>query len=249
MSIDNADQLAALKRIGRIVAQVRDAMVDMVEPGVSTGDLDSLAGRMFRDAGVRSAPQLAYKFPGFTCISVNDALAHGIPAANLVLREGDLVNVDVSAELEGYWADTGASAAVGRVSSRHRTLLEATWRAREEGLAAARAGARIHEIGRAVEKRARRHGLQVIRNIGGHGVGGYIHEEPHVNNHYDPNDRMMLHEGLVLAIEPFLCTGASRVVEDGDGWTLRTPDGSRGAQYEHTVVVTKGAPIVITQAA
>ncbi|HEX5095529.1 MAG TPA: type I methionyl aminopeptidase, partial [Acidimicrobiia bacterium] len=198
--------------------------------------------------GARSAPRLAYDFPGNTCISVNDALAHGIPSAAVVLREGDLVNVDVSAELDGFWADTGASAAVGEVSARHRTLLDVTRVARDEAIATVRAGARVGVVGRAVERRAKRHGFRVIRNIGGHGVGRYIHEEPHVANHFDPSARTVLHEGLVLAIEPFLTTGATQVIEDADGWTLRTPDGSRGAQFEHTVVVTRGAPIILTAA-
>jgi methionyl aminopeptidase len=246
MSIEGPDDLDGLRRAGRAVAQARDAMLAEVRAGVSTAELDEV-GRAVLDAhGARSAPQLAYDFPGCTCISVNTALAHGIPSRTAILREGDLVNVDVSAELDGYWADTGASTAVGRVALRLQNLLWATRLAQREGMAAARAGAPLHAIGAAVERRARRHGFRVVQNLGGHGVGRHIHEDPHVPNVFDRRNRLRLWEGLVMTIEPFLTTGARNVVEDDDGWTLRTPDGSVGAQFEHTFVVTRGEPIVLT---
>jgi methionyl aminopeptidase len=165
-----------------------------------------------------------------------------------VLREGDLVNIDVSAELDGYWADTGASFPVGEVSSRASALLGATRGALRDAMAVARAGTPIREIGKAVERRARRHAFHVVRDLCGHGVGRHIHEAPSIPN-VALRSRERLWEGLVMTIEPFLTTRATRVVEDEDGWTLRTPDGSRGAQYEHTMIITQGAPLIVTRSA
>ena len=246
MSIEGPEDLEALRRIGAVVARARDAMLSEVRPGISTQELDEVGRDVLKAHGARSAPQLAYDFPGCTCISVNADLAHGIPTRDKVLCAGDLVNVDVSAELDGYWADTGASAAVGEVSTRLQELLWVTRTAQQEAMQQARAGELLSTIGLAVERRARRHGFHVVRNLGGHGVGRHIHEDPHVANVFDRRDTTRLTEGLVLTIEPFLTTRATRVVEAEDGWTLRTPDGSVGAQFEHTFVVTNGAPIVLT---
>lgn len=246
MSIEGADDLEGLQRAGRVVAEARDRMLAAVQPGVSTGELDAIGRDVMQKHGARSAPQAAYNFPGWTCISVNADVAHGIPSRKQLLREGDLVNVDVSAVLDGYWADTGASAPVGRVAPRLQELLTATKQAQAEAMTAARAGRPINTIGRIVERRARQHKLQVIRNLGGHGVGRFIHEAPQVSNVFERHDTLQLWEGLVMTIEPFLTTSATRVVECADGWTLRTSDGSIGAQFEHTFVVTRGEPIVLT---
>lgn len=245
MSIDGPDDLDGLRRAGRAVAEARDVMLAQVQAGISTLELDEVGKAVLKRHGARSAPKLAYNFPGWTCISVNADLAHGIPSRR-VLRAGDLVNIDVSAELDGYWADTGASAPVGHVSPRLTQLLWATKQAQKDAMEQARAGQPLNVIGHAVEKRAKRHGFRVIRNLGGHGVGRHIHEDPHVPNTFDKRATQRLWEGLVMTIEPFLTTGATRVEEADDGWTLRTPDGSWGAQFEHTFVVTKGAPIVLT---
>ena len=245
MSIDDENELVALKRVGAVVAEARDTMASHVAPGVTTAELDEVGRDILRRHGARSAPQLAYRFPGVTCISVNDELAHGIPSGR-VLKEGDLVNIDVSAELDGYWADSGASFAVGQVSPRARALLFSTRAALTDAIAEVRAGAPVRNIGRAVERRAKRSGFRVVRNLCGHGVGRHIHEEPQIPNVYERNNPVILHEGLVMTIEPFFTTSATYTIESDDGWTLRTPDGSIGAQFEHTMVVTSGAPIIIT---
>lgn len=246
MSINDEQDIEGLKRVGAIVAAARDAMGAHVAPGVTTAELDAIGKEILDRHGARSAPQLAYGFPGATCISVNDRVAHGIPSRDCVLKAGDLVNIDVSAELDGYWADTGASFPVGEVSAQASELLRATRLALEEGMSQARAGQPLRNIGRAVERRAKQCGFQVIRNLCGHGVGRNIHEAPSVPNTYDRLDRTVLRAGLVITIEPFLTTGATMAVDDVDGWTLRTPDGSRGAQFEHTLIVTGGRPIVVT---
>lgn len=244
MTIDNDDDLIGLTFAGRVVAEAREAMLAAVAPGVTTGDLDAVGRGILDRHGARPAPPTV-GFPAATCVSVNDEAAHGIPSARRVLRAGDLVNVDVSAEVGGYWADTGASAAVGEVEQRAGELLEATRQANRDGLAAARAGRPLRHIGRAVERRARRHRFSVIRNLCGHGTGRDLWEPPSVPGWEDRRDRTMLREGLVLAVEPFLSTGAQWAIEADDGWTLRTP-GFLSAQFEHTIVVTNGAPIVLT---
>lgn len=246
MSIDSQKDIAGLRRAGAAVAAARDAMAAAVRPGITTADLDAIGKNVLAQHGARSAPKVAYGFPGTTCISVNDELAHGVPSMSRVLRGGDLVNLDVSAVLDGYWADTGASFAVGAVSARARALLRATRQALDDALLEARAGAPLRNIGRAVERRAKREGFRVIRNLCGHGVGRDIHEAPSVSNTYEHADETVLTEGLVIAVEPFLSMRATHVIDGGDGWTLRTPDGSLGAQFEHSIIVTRGAPIVLT---
>lgn len=249
MTVEHDDDLSALTRIAGVVALARDTMLAEVRPGITTGELDALGRDVLRAAGARSAPRVAYRFPGWTCISVNDEAAHGVPSLTRHLHDGDLVNIDVSAELDGYWADTGASAAVGTVSTERARLLEATRAAQRDAMSAARAGRPLRTIGRAVERRARRAGFSVVEDLCGHGVGRHIHEAPDVPGVEDRRDRTVLWEGLVIAIEPFLSTGATSVVTDDDGWTLRTPDGSVTAQFEHTVVVTHGEPLVLTASA
>jgi methionyl aminopeptidase len=245
MTIDGVDDLDGLRRAGRAVAEAREAMLAAVEPGATTADLDAVGRRVLRAHGARSAPR-AVGFPAATCVSVNDEAAHGIPSPARVLRAGDLVNVDVSAELDGYWADTGASAPVGPVSRPAARLVAATREAQADAMAAARAGRPLRHMGRAVQRCARRHGLTVLANLCGHGVGGFLHEPPSVPSVEDPADRTVLWEGLVLAVEPFLSTGGTHAWTGADGWTLRTDDGSLAAQFEHTIVVTSGRPLVLT---
>jgi methionyl aminopeptidase len=245
MTIDKQEDLDALLRAGRVVAEARQAMVEAVAPGTTTGELDAVGREVFRRHGARSAPRVTYRFPGSTCISINDEAAHGIPSLKRQLRNGDLVNLDVSAELDGYFSDTGISVAVGEVSSVASRLLEATEGAQRDAMNAAQPGARLRDVGRAVQRRARRHGFRVIKNLNGHGIGRGLHEAPSVPS-IDDGQRMVLREGLVLAVEPFLSISADRVVDDADGWTLRTADGSLVAQFEHSMVVTKDGPLVLT---
>jgi methionyl aminopeptidase len=245
MTIDGQEDLDALLRAGRVVAEARQAMVDAVTPGVTTGELDAIGREVFRRHGARSAPRVTYRFPGSTCISVNDEAAHGIPSLTRRLCNGDLVNIDVSAELDGYFSDTGISVAVGEVSPVASRLLAATELAQCDAMNAAQPGARLRDLGRAVQRRARRHGFCVIRNLNGHGIGRGLHEDPAVPS-IDDGRRMVLREGLVLAVEPFLSVSADHVVDGTDGWTLRTADGSLVAQFEHSIVVTRQGPLVLT---
>ena len=245
MTVDNDEDLEGLVRAGRVVAEARDAMVAEVTPGITTGELDEVARGVFRHHGARSAPRLTYQFPGSTCISVNDEAAHGIPSKTRRLTSGDLVNLDVSAELNGYWSDTGISVSVGEVSEAAKQLLDTTRLAQHDAMEVARPGNQLRHIGRAVSARARNHGLCVIRNLYGHGIGRGLHESPSVPS-IDDGQKTVLSEGLVLAVEPFLSPSATFVVEDPDGWTLRTSDRSLVAQFEHTMVVTSKGPLVLT---
>ena len=247
MTIQSEKDLAALRRIGKIVAQTLRLMSESLRPGITTAELDQIGAAFLRAHGARSAPRLVYNFPGETCISINDEAAHGIPGSRVV-RAGDLVNLDVSAELDGYFADTGATFGVPPVAEQAQSLLSCAFETRNRAVDAARAGAPLQAIGRSVEHEAQRCGFSIIRNLGGHGVGRSIHEEPRNTPNYPlSSEHRLLHEGMVIAIEPFLSTGAEYAVNSPDHWTLRTPDGSRSAQFEHTVVVTRGKPIIITQ--
>lgn len=246
MSIQNENDLIALRKIGRIVAQCLQYMGSKLEPGITTRELDQLGHVFLEKHGARSAPKLTYNFPGTTCISVNEEAAHGIPG-NKVLAAGDLVNIDVSAELGGYFADTGGSFVIPPESNVKRNLCLVTKRALDMALQAATAGQPLNSIGKAIEKEALRNNLTVIENLGSHGVGRALHEEPgFIPGYYDPKDKRILKENQVITIEPFISTGAREVYETGDGWTLTTGKRYLTAQYEHTLVITKGKPLIMT---
>jgi methionyl aminopeptidase len=245
MTIQHACELDGLRRAGALVASILATMRDQAQAGMRTRELDAIGANLLREAGARSAPQLTYGFPGATCISVNRVAAHGIPD-DTVLRDGDLVNIDVSAELGGFFGDTGASFVVGTASNGQQRLLDAACEARDTAIAQLRAGGRLNGIGKTVEAVAARRGFRVIRNLGSHGVGRALHEAPgHIPGHYVPGDTRRLHEGMVITVEPFLATHCNQVEDAGDGWSLVCRKGF-AAQFEHTVVVTAGEPIVLT---
>ena len=247
MTIETHDDVVALKRIGRIVSLVLHRMLDAARPGMTTRDLDALGERWLQEHGARSAPRLTYDFPGATCISINEEAAHGIPGDRMI-RPGDVLNVDVSAELGGYFADTGGTIVVPPTTPKKTRLCHATRTALAEAMKGARAGQPIRGIGAAIERTAKAYGFKVIENLGSHGVGRALHEAPeHIPGYFDPSDHRILQEGMVITIEPFLSTKSRIVEETSDGWTLAGVDGNLSAQYEHTMIITKGAPIVVTQ--
>jgi methionyl aminopeptidase len=249
MSINSENDLESLRKIGRIVARCLEYMQSKLEPGMTTLELDELGGRFLALHGARSAPKLTYNFPGHTCISVNEEAAHGIPGSK-ILKAGDLVNIDVSAELNGYFADTGGSAILPPESKLHLRICAAAKKALELAMLEARAGARLNRIGFAIETEAKRNGFTVIENIGSHGVGRALHEEPgFIAGYFDKRDQRILRENQVITIEPFISSGAREVFENGDGWTLVTRPGVFTAQYEHTLVITKGKPLIMTLSA
>jgi methionyl aminopeptidase len=247
--ITDDTQLDALRRIGQLVAQVLRQMQAYAAPGMSTADLDDFGGALLERAGAQSAPQFCYGFPGATCISLNEEAAHGIPGTR-TLQAGDLINIDVSAVMEGVFADTGGSFVLAPTdnadSELKQRLCRAALQARDAGVAAAQAGQRLNQVGRQIERVIHATGFRNVRNLCGHGVGLALHEEPTMRNYFDQRDTATLQEGQVITIEPFLSTNASRVRQQSDGWTLAGRPSSLFAQHEHTLVVTRGAPIIVT---
>jgi methionyl aminopeptidase len=248
MTASSEIDLKGLQRVGQLVARTIAHMRAHVRPGITTAELDAVGERFARAAGARSAPQLAYDFPGFNCLSVNEEIVHGVPGAR-VLREGDVVKLDVTLELDGYMADSAVTVVIPPVSDEARHLQRAARIAFNQGIAVARAGQSLREVGRAVEAAANREGAVVVREHTGHGIGRRIHEPPSVPNWADPEARTVLTEGLVIALEPMLTSVPVRVVEEADGWTLRTHNRVLAVHHEHTIVIRRGAPLVLTLAA
>ena len=246
MTADSQKDIEYLKAIGRICADTLRKMMSAARAGMTTRELDEIGRVLLEAAGAKSAPQVMYNFPGATCISVSPVIAHGIPDEH-VLLEGELIHIDVSAELDGYYADTGASMVVSKHERSLEKLLDATKATLTKALHAAKAGNPLNGIGRTVQNEARRRGFNVIYDLTGHGIGHKLHESPkEILNFHNPNDHRILNEGLVLAIEPFLTTGIGRITEEKDGWSLRTMDRAIAAQFEHTIIVTRNEPIILT---
>jgi methionyl aminopeptidase len=246
MTAESEKDIQALKAIGRICAWTLRTMMQAVRPGITTGELDEKGRMLLKSEGAHSAPEITYNYPGATCISVSPVIAHGIPG-KYALKDGDLIHIDVSAELDGYFADTGASLWVSNRTPEIHKLLEATRAALLKAVNVARAGRPLNGIGRTVQQEARKRGFNVIYELTGHGIGRGLHEEPgEIWNFFNPRDHRILKEGQVLAIEPFLTTGQGRIKEERDGWSLRTADNAVAAQFEHTIIVTRNEPIILT---
>jgi methionyl aminopeptidase len=245
MSIRSQQELEAMMRVGRVVGLTLREMKAGVRLGVTTAELDRIGAAVLRRHGARSAPQVLYGFPAATCISLNEEAVHGIPGPRS-LREGDLVKLDVTAELDGYIADAAITVPLDLASVRDQKLCAAAETAFHKSLDAVRAGRAVKEIGRAVETEVRQRGFRVIRALRGHGVGRAIHEEPTVPNYCDRWQRDRLAEGMVITIEPIIAAGKGKAVMGADGWTVRTADGSRSAHFEHTIMVTRNQPILLT---
>jgi methionyl aminopeptidase len=250
MSINSPEQFEKLRACGMIVGKALRAMAAEVRAGVTTEELCEIGSRVLSEHGARSSPPMVYGFPGDVCISVNDEVVHGIPG-DRVIQPGDLVKLDLTAEKDGYHTDSAVSIEVpSSKANSHgpaRELAHCAERAFRQALGAARAGNRTKDIGRAVEREVRR-GFHVIKELGGHGIGRTIHEPPSVPNYADFSAQHKLTEGLVITIEPIIAAGTENVSLDKDGWTYRTVDGSLSAHYEHTIVITKGEPVLLTAA-
>jgi len=248
MSISTQAELEGMKAAAEAVAVTLRKMREGARAGISTKELDEYGRVLLEQFGARSAPKLTYNFPGWTCISVNGEIAHGIPSEKTILREGDLVNIDVSAELNGFWADNGGSFILGDDIQGLSPLVESSKRILRQAIANIRGGVRIAEIGGLIEREAKKSGFRVIRNLTGHGVGRSLHEVPHeIPNYYDRFNMSRFRKNSVIALETFISTGASRARTMEDGWTLRAEDGSFVAQHEHTIVVTDDEAMVLTE--
>jgi methionyl aminopeptidase len=247
MSIRSQAELNKLRAIGKIVKATLDEMSAAVRPGVTTAELDRIGAAVLARHGAESSPPKVYGFPGATCISVNEEAIHGIPGSR-VLQPGDLVKLDVTAEKDGFVADAAVTVGVGEVSPVAAALKHCAERSFREALKVAHAGNRVYEIGRSVEREVRQSGFSVIRELCGHGVGRTIHEPPSVPNFHDARCRSKLTEGLVITIEPIIAAGHGSAELQADKWTVCTSDKSLAAHYEHTIVITANAPILLTAA-
>ena len=247
MTITNQTELDGMRAIGRIVANTLQTMGKAMEPGMTTRELDDLGRALLEKEGAIPAPEAEYGFPGATCISVNEAIAHGIPG-DQVIQAGDLVNIDVSASKDGFFGDTGASFSVPPVSQTLRRLCRDGKQAMQVGIAQVGSGKPIAGIGKAIGRFAGKRGYSLVRNLSSHGVGRALHEYPEqVATWPNRHDKRRLHKGLVLTVEPFLSTGATWATDGDDGWTLYGEPTAPVVQYEHTVVTTDRGAMILTQ--
>ncbi len=248
MSITKHEELIGMQKASEAVAYTLKEMRNYAKPGMTTKQLDNFGAKILAGFGAKSAPFLTYGFPGCTCISVNNEFCHGIPSDYRILQEGDLVNIDVSAELGGFWSDNGGSFILGEDIHQHQKLVDASKEILQKAINNIKGGVKISEIGYIMETEARKRGFKVIKNLGGHGIGRSLHEQPddimNYRNRFDPR---RFRKNSVVAIETFISTNSSFATELNDGWTMVGDKGGFMAQHEHTIVVTDGKPIVLTE--
>ena len=246
MTVDSDEDVEKLKAAGQVVANTLYHMAAHIEPGITTLELDNIGRAYLEQHGAKSAPEITYNYPGATCISVNECVAHGIPDGTAV-EAGDMINIDVSAELNGFYGDTGASFLVPPSKPVQVKVCKATKKARDFAIETVRAGLPLNVIGRAVETVANKYKLSIVKNLTSHGIGRKLHEEPRsIPSYYDDEDTRVLQKGSVITIEPFLSTTTEWVSDGHDKWSLFGLPGSYTAQYEHTLIVTDGEPIITT---
>jgi methionyl aminopeptidase len=247
MSITRESELTGMKKVSEAVACTLKEMRRFAQPGMSTKQLDDFGAKILADFGANSAPNVTYGFPGCTCISVNNEFCHGIPSSTKILQEGDLINIDVSAELDGFWSDNGASFVLGNDIHHHMQLINASKEILHKAIYAIKGGVRISDIGHLIETEAKKRGYKVIRNLTGHGIGRGLHEEPHeIANYRDRHNRTRFRKNSVVAIETFITTASTHAETLRDGWTLVGNKGGFMAQHEHTIVVTDNEPVILT---
>ena len=247
MSIQQESELIGMQKISEAVAFTLKEMRNFAKAGMTTKELDEFGGKILSDLGAKSAPYLTYGFPGWTCISVNNEFCHGIPSDKRILNEGDLINIDVSAELNGFWSDNGGSFVIGKDVNGHQKLVDASKDILQKAIDNIKGGVKIAEIGYLIETEAKKRGYKIIKNLGGHGIGRSLHEQPdELLNYKNRYDQRRFKKDSVVAIETFISTSSSLAVELNDGWTMVGNKGGHMAQHEHTIVVTNGKPIILT---
>lgn len=244
--IHTPEEIEKIRRAMQMTALVRDQLVALVKPGMTTLQIDQLAGELIRATGGTSGFLNYHGFPGNICISLNDEVVHGIGCANRTVQESDIVSIDIGVAYDGGVGDTAVTFGFGTLPKDTQRLLTATQEALMAGIAAARKGNYIRDISRAVEKRALADQLGIVREMVGHGVGVRLHEPPDVPNYVTPERGPRLVPGMVLAIEPMLNLGTHRIKMDSDGWTIRTKDGSLSAHFEHSILITEQQPEILT---
>jgi len=248
MSITKESELLGMQKASEAVAYTLKEMRTYAQPGMSTKELDEYGAKILSGLGAKSAPYLTYGFPGYTCISVDNEFCHGIPSDRRILKEGDLINIDVSAELDGFWADNGGSFVLGNDIHQHQKLVDASKEILLKAINNIRGGVKIADIGYLMETEAKKRGFKVIKNLGGHGIGRSLHEEPgELLNYKNRADLRRFKKHSVVAIETFISTTSTYATELNDGWTMVGNKGGYMAQHEHTIVVTDGKPIILTE--
>jgi methionyl aminopeptidase len=248
MSITNESELAGMQKVSEAVALTLKEMRSYAQPGMTTKQLDEFGGQLLKKLGAKSAPFETYSFPGWTCISVNNEFCHGIPSEKTILKEGDLVNIDVSAELNGFWSDNGGSFVLGADTNHHQQLIDASKQILHKAIHSIKGGVRISDIGLLIETEAKKRGYKVIKNLTGHGIGRSLHEEPsEIANYKDRFNLTRFKKNSVVAIETFISTTSTIAKTLQDGWTMVGDKGGFMAQHEHTIVVTDGKPIILTE--
>jgi len=248
MSITNEAELAGMKKASEAVALTLKEMTRYATPGMTTKHLDDYGAKVLNWLGAKSASYLTYGFPGWTCISVNNEFCHGIPSKATILKEGDLINIDVSAELDGFWSDNGSSFVLGKDIHGHQQLIDASKAILHKAIDQIKGGVRISDIGHLIETESKKRGYKVIKNLTGHGVGRSLHEEPsEIANYRDRFNHTRFKKNSVVAIETFISTSSTLATTLKDGWTMVGNNGGFMAQHEHTIVITDGQPIVLTE--
>jgi methionyl aminopeptidase len=248
MSITKETELIGMKKASEAVAHTLKEMRTYAQPGMTTKQLDNYGAKILLDFGARSAPYLTYGFPGWTCISLNNEFCHGIPSDNRILKEGDLVNIDVSAELDGFWSDNGNSFVLGEDINQHQKLVDASKQILDKAIYNIKGGVQISAIGHLIETEAKKRGYKVIKNLTGHGIGRSLHEEPsEIANYRDRSNLTRFRKNSVVAIETFISTTSTYAETLNDGWTMVGNKGGFMAQHEHTIIVTEGKPIILTE--
>ena len=248
MSITKESDLSGMQDASEAVAYALKKMTNYARPGMTTKKLDEFGAKILTEFGAKSAPHSTYGFPGWTCISVNNEFCHGIPSEKRVLKEGDLINIDVSAELNGFWADNGGSFVLGQDIYQHQKLVDASKEILIKAISNITGGVKIADIGHLMESEAKKRGFKVIRNLGGHGIGRGLHEQPdELLNYKNKSDHRRFKKNSVVAIETFISTTSSYATELNDGWTMVGNKGGFMAQHEHTIVVTDKFPLILTE--
>ncbi|MEZ7496829.1 type I methionyl aminopeptidase [Leeuwenhoekiella aequorea] len=248
MSITKESELLGMKEISEVVGTTLKLMREYAKVGMSTKTLDEYGGELLKSYGAKSAPYETYGFPGYSCISINNEAAHGIPSEEKILKEGDLINIDVSAELNGFWSDNGGSFVLGKDIHNHQPLVDASKTILQKAIRNIKGGVKISEIGYLIETEAKKSGFKVIKNLAGHGVGRSLHEEPeNILNYRVKSNRERFKKNTTVAIETFISTNSTAAVELNDGWTLVGNKGGYVAQHEQTILVTDTYPVILTK--
>jgi len=247
ITLKSPREIDLMRRAGQAVATILHEMCEMVEPGISTGELDRFAESRCKELGVKPAFKGYHGFPACVCISVNDEVVHGIPSMKRVLKTGDIVGMDFGVIYDGWFGDSARTVPVAKVSKEASELMTRTEEALRRGIEQARAGNRIFDIGHAIQNYVEGFGYGVVREFVGHGIGRALHEEPQVPNFGPRGKGLALKEGMVLAIEPMINAGSHEVRVLSDGWTAVTADRSLSAHFEHTVAITSDGPRVLTE--